>query len=293
MRVSPLQDAVRRCTPLQGLALTLTGQVVGHAYLNARGHVTCCCLMMPLGCCAAQCPQQLDMLPCPPLQIMETQSEPFLDISEELAHVREAQTWVKGPSEHLWAAISACKGDLDTAGGLLARQHCADWVHTALMLLRVGCWHGHIVLLGAHHESYCCGLSFRLCIRHPELVLPAGATPVVSHVLQSARHPRGCRPCQSGWCWAVCACAVIPVANLHPEGIHTHATAVLPCRTPSRALTCLHQHQHQQHKQQGLSSSLMVPTLLSVLSLPACSGPAAAAAARAGGAGPACQLSRR
>ena len=151
MRVSPLQDAVRRCTPLQGLALTLTGQVVGHAYHNARGHVTCCCLMMPLGCCAAQCPQQLDMLPCPPLQIMETQSEPFLDISEELAHVREARTWVKGPSEHLWAAISACKGDLDTAGGLLARQHCADWVHTALMLLRMGCWHGHIVLLGAHH----------------------------------------------------------------------------------------------------------------------------------------------
>eukprot|EP00891_Asterochloris_glomerata_P009784 jgi/Astpho2/9784/fgenesh1_pg.00149_%23_56_t len=55
-------------------------------------------------------------------EIMETQSEPFLDISEELAHVREAQTWVKGPSEHLWAAISACKGDLDTAVALLLQQ---------------------------------------------------------------------------------------------------------------------------------------------------------------------------
>ena len=89
------------------------------------------------------------MLPCLPLQIMETQSEPFLDISEELAHVREAQTWVKGPPEHLWAAISACKGDLDTAGGLLACQHCAAWVHPALMLLRVAYWLGPIGLMGA------------------------------------------------------------------------------------------------------------------------------------------------
>ena len=90
------------------------------------------------------------MLPCRPLQIMETQSEPFLDISDELAHVREAQTWVQGPPEHLWAAISACKGDLDTAGGLLARQCCAAWVHTALMLLRVGAWLVRTALLGAH-----------------------------------------------------------------------------------------------------------------------------------------------